>query len=284
MTPTVSGRCAGFVAFVLISWMLTPLAGRPALARGQPPQSAAAVLSDAEIESFLREAKIVRTRSVGKGVTNSIRATLTDGTLTHDAHIQTIDQRRNVGPSNRGQELNFRDSWQFNIAAYRLDRLLGLNLVPVSVERRYRGKSGAFTWWVDDVIMDEGERHKKSVQPPNPALWNEVMQLVRMFDQLIYNMDRNMGNLVITKDWRVWAIDHTRAFRLHKDLKSPANVTRCDRGVLEALKRLDRETLERELDEYLTTWERDAMLARRDAIVKIIESAGPGAVFDRRDR
>ena len=131
-------------------------------------------------------------------------------------------------------------------------------------------------------MMDEGERLKKNVQPPDPTKWNETMQLVRIFDQLILNVDRNMGNLLITKTWDVWAIDHTRAFRLHKTLTKPGNITRCDRKVLEGLKRLDAKVLEREVGKYLSNWEREAVLARRDAIVAIIETGGAGAVFERK--
>jgi len=244
--------------------------------------SAAPQLSDAEIEKFLTEARIVKTKNVGKGVTNSLRATLTDGTLTHDAHIQIVDESKTTGPSSRGTELNFRDSWMFNVAAYKIDRLIGLKLVPPSVDRKHGLKAGAFTWWVDDVMMDEGERLKKDIQPPSPQLWNESMQLIRLFDQLIYNVDRNMGNLVITKDWRVWAIDHTRAFRLHRTLAKPTNVTRCDRTVLEGLKKLDKQTLQDSVGKYLTNWERDALLSRRDEIVKLLEKSGDSALFDRK--
>lgn len=255
----------------------------------QQAQSPAAVsspatdgMSDAEIERFLLEGRVGKTRSAGKGVTNSIRATLTLGTFTHDAQIQTVDEKKTTGPSSQGTELNFRDSWAFNVAAYRIDRLIGLNLVPVSVEREWRGKAGAYTWWLDDVMMDEGGRLKKKLQPPDSFKWNETMQLIRIFDQLIHNMDRNLGNLLITNDWDVWAIDHTRAFRLHKTLRTPANVTRCDRKVFEGLKRLDRDLLQKEVGRYLTNWERDALLARRDAIVEIIEKGGEGALFDRK--
>ncbi|HET9261671.1 MAG TPA: hypothetical protein VFO14_01385 [Vicinamibacterales bacterium] len=247
---------------------------------GVPP--AAGAMSDAAIEKFLREATFVKTRSAGKGVTNSVRATMTDGTLTHDVHIQTVDEQKTTGPGPRGLEVNFRDSWRYNVAAYRLDRLIGLNMVPVSVERNYRTKSAAYTWWVDDVLMDEKARLDKKIQPQSPGIWVETMQMVRVFDQLIYNVDRNMGNLLITTDWHVWAIDHTRAFRLHKTLAKPEHVARCDRGVFERLKHLDKEVLERELGEYLTGWERDAVLARRDEIVKIIEKAGEAGLFDRR--
>ena len=117
--------------------------------------------------------------------------------------------------------------------------------------------------------------------PPDAEIWNQQMQMVRLFNQLIANIDRNLGNLIITKDWRLWPIDHTRAFRTYRDLKTPANVTRVERKVLERMKALDRDALKRETGKYLTTFQIDAVLARRDAIVARIEGLGPAAVFDR---
>ena len=172
----------------------------------------------------------------------------------------------------------------YNVAAYRLDRLIGLDLVPVSVERRWHGRPAAYTWWVDDVLMDEGVRLKKKVEPPSIDAWNKEMQLIRVFDQLIYNMDRNVQNLLITKDWRMWAIDHTRAFRLHHELRTPKDIVRCDRALLERLRQLDKRTLTQALGRYLNGFEIDALLARRDAIVALLESLGPAALFDRAAR
>jgi hypothetical protein len=248
------------------------------------PAPAATQPSDEEIERFLRDAKVVRTRGVSKGITGSLRATLSDGVITHDAQIQSIDERKAQFNSPGATEFNFRDSWLYNVAAYRLDRMIGMNLVPVSVKRKWRTSDAAFTWWIDDVMMDEGERIKKKVSPPRPQEWNEQMQLVRVFDQLIYNVDRNMGNLLICKDWRIWAIDHTRAFRTHSSLKSPANVTRCDRQMLERMKQLDRASLDRVLGDFLTSFEINAVLERRDAIVALLEKAGPSGVFERQVR
>ena len=254
--------------------------------RAQAPQAsqeAAALpaLSDAQVEEWLLKAEIIKTKGTSKGVTGSIQATLSDGKITHDAHIQSIDESKREFQSARGTEFNFRDSYVFNIAGYKIDRLIGMNMVPVSVSRRYRSKPSAFTWWIDDVLMDEGDRLKKKIQPPNPVLWNQQTQLVSLFDQLIYNVDRNMGNLVITKDWRLWAIDHTRAFRTHKDIKSVAAVTRCDRKVFEGLKRLNEETLKKEVGSVLDQWQIRSLLERRDAIVARIESLGPSALYDR---
>jgi hypothetical protein len=249
----------------------------PAL-QGAPVVSTA---NDPQIEEFLRKAEITKTKGISKGVTGSVRATLSDGKMTHDAHIQTVDETKREFQTGKGTEFNFRDSWTFNIAGYKLDRLIGMHMVPVSVSRRWNSKPAAFTWWVDDVAMDEGDRLKNKVAPPNPTSWNQQMQLIRLFDQLIYNMDRNMGNLLITKDWTVWAIDHTRAFRTHETLKTPENVTRCDRQVFERLKQLDKDTLKKEMDQVLDEWQIRSLLARRDVIVSRIESLGPSALFDR---
>src|SRR5215470_13670821 len=102
--------------------LLTVAALLTAPARRLNAQSAAATsqLTDAEQEEFLRTAKIVRTKSASKGVTGTSRVTMTDGKLTHDAHVQCIDEAKQEFVSDRGTELNFKDSYKFNIAAYRL--------------------------------------------------------------------------------------------------------------------------------------------------------------------
>lgn len=245
------------------------------------PAAPPAALSDSEMEQFLLHARIIKSKSASKGITGSLRATLSDGKLTHDAHIQTIDEEKAQFQGQQGTEFNFRDTWRFNVAGYRVDRLIGMNMVPVSVERRFGYESAAFTWWIDNVMSDEGERLKKKIEAPNVDAWNQQMQLVRLFDQLIANVDRNLGNLVISNDWRIFPIDHTRAFRRNHELKSPANVTHADRLVVERLKALDRETLKKSIGKYVTTFELDALLARRDAILKRIDSLGSSALYDR---
>ena len=135
-------------------------------------QNAPPPLDQPAMEEFLRTARIVRTRSAGKGVTGSIRATMQLGDLTHDAHIQTVDQTQREFRSAQGIEFNFRDKWQFNVAAYKIDQMLGLQLVPATVERRWNTEPASFTWWVDDVMMDEGERVKKQMVAPNQDCWS----------------------------------------------------------------------------------------------------------------
>ena len=237
----------------------------------------------AAIEVFLREAKVVRTRGAGKGVTGSLRATLSDGTLTHDAQIQMVDESRREFATKKGIERDFRDTWTYNVAGYRVARLIDLRMVPVSVERRWNGKDAAFTWWIDGVAMDEEKRLKDNVQPPRTDCWLEQMHLVRMFDELIENTDRNMGNIVYTHDWVIWAIDHTRAFRRSSVPPNLEKLTRIDRGVLKGLQALDFPTLKKEIGRYLLDSEIRLLLSRRDALVKHFTSRGEGALFDRQD-
>lgn len=235
--------------------------------------------TSAEREEFLRTAKIVKTRPAGSGITGVIRATLEKDGFTHDCSIQTIEEYKTRFEGSRGVEMNFKDSWKFNVAGYKLDRLLGMNMTPVTVERRYVGKTGSFCWWIDDVLMDEKQRKERKVEPPNQDEWAEQMYMVRVFDQLVYNTDRNLGNLIIDKSWKMWMIDESRAFRILPSLPEPKDLVKCDEALLQKLKELDEAVLKRELGSYLTNMEMKGLLQRRDKIVQIFEQKGPSALY-----
>lgn len=245
----------------------------PVLCLAQP-------LTHEQKEQFLKTAKVVKTGGTRLGITGVIRATLSDGVTTHESAIQSIDMYAATYQTPRGTELNFKDSYKFNVAAYKLNRMLGLDMVPVTVERKYAGKSSSFCWWVDDVLMDEMQRLQKKTDPPDQDHWNKQMWIVRVFDQLIYNTDRNLGNLIIDKDWKIWMIDHTRAFRTAHDLKEVKNLEKCEKNLLERLKALDEATLTSELKPFLTKAEITGLLKRRDKIVQFFEEKGPDSLYE----
>jgi hypothetical protein len=232
---------------------------------------AAAQLTSEQQAEFLRTAKIVKAVPIGKGVTKPFRLTLTDGTVTHDAAFQSVNQERQMSRTGRGGalELKFVDSWRFNIAAHRVATLLGIDhMVPVSVERSWEGKRGALTWWVDDVLMDDEQRRKSGAEPPDADDWIQQDLRMRLFTQLVYDTDRNQGNILITKGWRLVMIDFTRAFRSWEKVPLPlTTVRRCDRAMLAAMRRLTKETVREAAEEYLSVFEVDSLLARRDVLV-----------------
>jgi len=241
---------------------------------------AAPIGSRAEQERFLENAKIVKVRGAKKGITGTQRATLSYGGLTHDASIQSIDESATRFQTATGVELNFRDYWAYNVAAYRLSVMLGLDNVPPSAKRSFRGADTAFTWWVDDVVMDEQERVKKKRMPPNALYWNGQTYVLRVFDELIANSDRNQGNMLIDRQWKLWLIDHSRAFRTNEKLRNPIKLTRCERGLLARMRALTETALKKELGDYLTDLEISALLERRDALVERFEALGPTALYD----
>jgi hypothetical protein len=239
--------------------------------------------SDARKEEFLRQAKVVERDRKLAGITGSSKLSLEEKGVMHDAHFQTVDIEKRVTQLDHRRVANFRDSYKYNIAAYRLDRLLGLGMVPVSIERSILGDPGALTWWVDDVSMTEGERIERQLVPPDLASWNDQRVQARVFTQLIYNTDPNQGNFLVTKQWNLVMIDFTRAFRLHAELLDESVITRVDQRFYDGLARLDETSLREELGDFLTKAEIKGLLARAQRIRAIfderIERYGRAAVI-----
>jgi hypothetical protein len=229
-------------------------------------------LTEEEMRNFLLHAKVVGSRQSGKGITSPYRLTLSDGRLTHDASLQSIDESRTYKKFNTGRtEINFRDSYKYNIAAYELAKLLGLgDMMPVTVERKWNGKTSSLSWWLP-VKMDEETRIAKGIRPPDAEAWNQQMHRMRVFSQLVYDTDRNLGNVLISEDWHLWMIDFSRAFRLFTTLEGPQNLVRCDRRLLQKLRQLDSAELHQKTKNWLSQLEIKGVMARRDKIVKLFE-------------
>ena len=247
-----------------------------------------AELSVDQIRVFLKNAKVTKTRNTDKGVTAPKRLTLSDGTITHDAVFQAIDDHQHVanlggGGRQASTELNFVDSYKYNIAAYEISRLLGLDhMMPVYVERKWNGQTGSISWFVPS-LMDESERMKKKIEPPNPTEWNQQMYRMRVFSSLLRDTDRNLTNVLITHQWKVMMIDFSRAFRLQPELMHQKDLAKIDRQLLEKLEAMTKEDVQRATKDYLIKREIDAMMVRRDALVahfkKLIAEQGEAKVL-----
>jgi hypothetical protein len=236
-------------------------------------------------ETFLKTAKVVQKKALGKGITHSDRCKLSDGTQTHNAVWKTIDEFKRGATSFQGGGVivDFADSWKHEVAAYELDKLLGMDLVPPTVERTLGGTKGSLQMWVEGA-MTEADRKQKKIAPPDPQAWNAQMYKVRLLHQLTYNTDyRNINNELLDPSFRVYAIDFSRAFMTYPHLRSEEELARFSRSVLEALKALDRPTLDAKLGRWLNGLQIDGLLKRRDKILALaarrVQEQGEAAVL-----
>jgi hypothetical protein len=237
-----------------------------------------------EQERFLSTASIIKRVRIAEGTTHPTRLTLADGVTTHDAQFQAIDVHKPVMKLADGRIVkDFADSYKYNIAAYRVDKMLDLNMSPTCVYREIDAKPGSVCWWLDDIQFDELGRRRKKAEPPDAERWVRELNNVRVFDQLIDNEDRNQGNLLYDRNWNLWMIDHTRAFSAAEQLRHPESLRRVSLKMLNAMRAITYEQCRRELQPFLTDQQIRAMLARRNLLLdffnKEVSEKGVDAVY-----
>jgi len=227
-------------------------------------------LTDDQIEDILTNGQIVSMEDVGEGVTKPQKVV-----LTKDGHeIKAIFKTESTplqGSSRRQVEklINLSDRWEHEVAAYRLDRLIDLELVPVTVERNINGRDGSLSFWIDGLIS-ELERESDSVPAEGWCSLNEQWPLMFIFDTLVYNEDRTKQNMVYGReDWMMYLIDHSRSFRTNRGRPQDIRKVKLKLSPLLAqrLEALDYEQLNAAMSGLLEKSQIQAILKRRDEIL-----------------
>jgi hypothetical protein len=241
--------------------------------RSQPEVATRAVgprpagLDDDALERWLTEAEIVNMEDIGTGVTEPHKVTLRKDGLELRAVFKEVSTDE-TGAYDRNAAVNTSDRFEYEIAAYQLDRMLGLDMVPVTVKRTVKQHRGILQFWIDNSINVRRMLEQKK-QPDGWCAAGPQYNLMNVFDVLIHNSDRTQENALFTQDWMLVLIDHSRAFRTLR-----TNPTLLYKGgvqvppaLAERLKRLDRETLQARLGPYLQRRQIDALLKRRDRLL-----------------
>ena len=210
----------------------------------------------AEIEAQLKTAAVERIEQIGTGVTLPRRAYVKPGGLFASLTWKVIPPGRRSG---------YWESYKSEIAAYELDKLLELNMVPPAVERNIDGQTGAAIMWIDGTrsVKENGGQ-----MPAGPE-WSKPSRRLAMFDNLIGNPDRNAGNILLGGPGEVVLIDHSRAFV--SDKKMWQKFERVDAEIWNRLKALTRDDLRRVLGAWLDDRAIDAMIARRNEMAGIVD-------------
>lgn len=248
------------------------------LVRGQfTPQE---IVQREQWEEFLKTAEIAKYETIPEGVTKPWKLYLKKEGIEKKAAWKNIN--RNLG----GGAM---DNWKYEIAAYRMDKLIGLNMVPPAVEREFRGKKGAISLWADSQysaleIMDQGIKIPESAQKQ----YDDMKYITRLWDCLIANDDPTQQNTLYTEDWRTILIDHSRAFRSNKEYTErlvlgingikknradgkPFLFRRVPRVLLDKIKALDIANIKQAVGPYLTDKEIESIIARKKLILDEID-------------
>lgn len=227
----------------------------------------------AKLEEFLKTADIIRSKDIGEGVTKPYKLDM----------IKAEEAHSGCWKNPSGMQKGYLEGWQYEIAAYEMDKLLGLNMIPPTVEREFNGKKGSLQFWITSE-MNDLERIEQGISIPRDQLesWNKQKYLTRAFDCLIANEDRTQQNIRYTKDWRTILIDHSRSFRSSEKFKKQLVFGRngllgqklfrlLPRVFVEKVRTLDFNSIKQAAGPYLTDEEIEAILIRKNLLLEEIE-------------
>lgn len=256
------------------AWLIAIAVLMPAASWGQATEASRAWVQRRDVyEQRLLTATVLAIEDVGEGVTKPQKVTLEADGETFHGLFKDIK---------RGRHHGFWESYQAEIAAYELDKMLGLGMVPPTVERRIEGELGSLQLWVEDC--DVYKRVEQRV--PQTASFSQQVSRMKMFDNLIYNDDRNGGNFLVDDGGNVVLIDHSRAFIDRKNLLSKQKQwipAQYDRQIVTRLEALSLEELESRMDALLMGGQIESILVRRaklmDHLQQLVAEKGEAYVF-----
>jgi hypothetical protein len=240
----------------------------PARTQTAAPYAQAWLGSEARIEAQLKSVQVTRMEDIGTGVTKPRRAYTTSPDPVASFVWKVLP------PGVRG---GYWESYKSEIAAYELDKLLGLHMVPPVVERTVDGETGAAVMWV------EGPRSVKQSGGvvPSGEIWGKAIRRMILFDNLICNTDRNAGNILIGQPGELILIDHSRA--LIGDKKLQHKLERVDGELWDRITTVTPADLTRVLGPWIDRKAIDAMLERRRRMIadvdKLVKKKGRALVI-----
>ena len=168
--------------------------------------------------------------------------------------------------------LNLKDSYKHEIAAYELDKLLGLGIVPPTIERKIGREWGSLQMWITGAMTEWERKQSTKTPPPNISDWNNQLSTLKLFLQLTWDTDyNNISNIMADENWKIWKIDSSRAFRVTAGLRREDALTRFSRSFLSSLEDLDRSAVEEVMSPWLNARQIEALWQRRTRILELAD-------------
>ena len=223
-----------------------------------------------ELENYLKTAKIDPDRDKRGRRTEAYKVSLDDGKIKRGGFLKLTDRTRPNHP--------LPDSYKYGIAAYELDKLLDLNLVPPVVEREIEGGKGSLMIYLEGPLR-ESDRRRRKIEPPDPKIFENTLEELNVFENLIYSSalcevgGDDLGDILIMhkEDWKVWRVDFSEAFAPSPELIPGCKITRCSKKLYQNLIKLDDKVLKAKLKHYLNEEEISMLLKRKKIIIEKIK-------------
>ncbi len=218
----------------------------------------------------------------GVGITGIKRLVLERDGMRARGAFHEIDNVTSNSRVNGRMFRRFYDSYKNECAAYELARLFELDNVPPTVCRRVNNIDGSVQLWMEET-RSETERIEAGLRPPVINAWLRQIQAMRLFDSLIFNDDRLPGNYLYDTDWKLWMIDHSRAFQMRRELRYGDEFVWCTRRMWQLLNEVTDDQIRAAIDTHLAPEQLGALLARRGLLVehiqKMIDERGEATVI-----
>ena len=229
-----------------------------------------------ETEKYLKKARISNRRPSG---------TRGDSYVVH-LDVGGIKKRGFLKFSNYQRPREPTDSFMYGLAAYELDKLLDLNIIPPVVERTFNQGKASLQILVN-LLWDEGERRLKNIVPPDPERFFNSLEEIKIFEYLVYDISlcqqSDLQDILITDEWKIWHVDFSQAFEPEPKLIEGCEITRCSRKLYENMRQIEDKKIKSKLKKYLNEDEIEALLKRKKLIIemiqKLIEEKGEAAVL-----
>jgi len=268
----------GLASLIFVSWAASAFAVQTEHVWLAPDGTELPFRTDEEILDFLRTGSVENVATLDIGINASRKILLEKDGIRAHAIFREVDVERENAKVGERTYRRFRDSYRYECAAYELAKLLGLGNVPPVVIRRIGLREGSVQIWLERTV----DETSPDFRPANAQQWVNQLWSMYLFDNLIFNVDRNAANVLVDQEQRIWLIDHTRAFQTVAELLDD-RIVRVDRRLWKKLVALTDHELRLAVSPYLDGLEVRNLLARRDLLVEhvreLVSQRGERIVF-----
>ena len=215
-----------------------------------------------ELEEYLKTAEIMEVEiDKFEGRTAPWGVVLNDGVISRQAIFKYVDRPRPT---------LLPDSYHYEIAAYKMSKLLEYPVVPTVVEREIDNTLGSLHLFLEGCFT-LSQQQRKGTKPPDSQNFSDALSEIAVFENLVF-CERNPEDIFIHEgDWKSWRVDFSEAFAPFAELISEDAITRCSKELFHNLQRLEASEIKRVLQSHLNDEEIDALLQRKILVIDKIK-------------